>query len=148
MKAVKRWRYYCDHCKKGGQSPYHMRNHEAVCTLNPKRQCKMCGLIEGGNGSELPEMLALLPDPAQFMQVIPADQWSKERVILDDEKIKPLIAAVLPAMRELCQDCPVCLLAAFRQKKIPVPLVDGFNYKEEMKSMFGDINDAKREDYC
>jgi hypothetical protein len=73
MKAVKRWRYYCDHCKKAGASPYHMRNHEESCTLNPARVCKLCARLNGGNGTPLPEMLALLPDPAQHMRAIPAE---------------------------------------------------------------------------
>lgn len=143
MKAVQRWRYYCDFCTKAGQSGYHMKNHERSCTLNPSRVCKMCGLIEGGNGADLQAMMSLLPDPALFMHMV---KFCSEPV-LNDDAIKLLIAAALPAMRELCGNCPVCILAALRQKKIPVPLAEGFDYKEEMKSHFQDINDSREHSY-
>lgn len=34
-------RYYCDFCKKAGLSSFHMRNHEARCTANTARVCRM-----------------------------------------------------------------------------------------------------------
>ena len=36
-------RYYCEHCKKGSGSPSYMKRHEAACTLNPNRICRMHG---------------------------------------------------------------------------------------------------------
>lgn len=48
MKRIKRWRYYCDFCKKAGGSSYHMQNHEVFCTNNPARQCRMCELLGVG----------------------------------------------------------------------------------------------------
>ena len=145
MRAVQRWRYYCEFCKKAGGSKGHMTSHESSCTLNPNRNCKMCTLIDGGNGAALPELLALLPDPDKFMTEHPANEYMDARMELDVEAIKPLIEAALPAMREACQDCPVCLMAALRQKKIPVPIAEGFDYKAEMASMWSDINDSRRE---
>lgn len=147
MKAVQRWRYYCDHCKKSGGSKGHMLSHEQGCTLNPNRICKMCTQISGGQGDMLPSMLELLPDPEQFKKVIPASDYWPEQTELDDEAIKPLIAAALPALRELCENCPLCLMAAFRQKKIPVPMVEGFNYKTELAEMWSDIHDNRDERY-
>ncbi|KKL05738.1 hypothetical protein LCGC14_2603050, partial [marine sediment metagenome] len=46
MKKVKKWRYYCDFCKKSGASEYHMRNHEKHCTSNPNRECRICDKME------------------------------------------------------------------------------------------------------
>lgn len=94
----------------------------------------------------LKEMLELLPDPAKFMKTIPASEYNQEYQLLDDEAIKPLIAAALPELGHLCEHCPVCMLAAFRQKKIPVPIVDGFNYKEEMKETWKEIH-SRLDDY-
>ena len=122
-----------------------MLSHERGCTLNPNRTCKMCTQINGGNGNMLEDMLDLLPDPARFMKVIPAGDFSPEMTVLNDEAIKPLIAAALPALRELCENCPMCLMAAFRQKKIPVPMVEGFNYKAELAEMWTDIHDIRDE---
>jgi hypothetical protein len=88
-------------------------------------------------------MMVLLPDPALHMHMV---EFCSEPV-LNDDAIKPLIAAALPAMRELCGDCPVCILAALRQKKIPVPLAEGFDYKAEMKNHFSTINESREQYY-
>lgn len=45
MRAKMRWRYYCDFCPKAGGSKAHMRTHEASCTRNPDRTCRMCGRV-------------------------------------------------------------------------------------------------------
>ena len=42
MKTKLRQRHYCDFCKKSGGSRYHMERHEKYCTMNPKRECRMC----------------------------------------------------------------------------------------------------------
>jgi len=150
MKTVKRWRYYCDFCKKAGQSGFHMKKHELTCTLNPARACRMCDKIADGGQADMAEMLALLPDPAQYMKTItPKTEGfitDKPFDMLDDEKIAPVIVAALPALRELVSGCPVCIMAAFRQKKIPLPLVEGFNFTKEMNSFWADIN-AERNPY-
>ncbi len=42
MRQAKRWRYYCDFCKKSGGRKDAIENHEKVCTANPNRQCGLC----------------------------------------------------------------------------------------------------------
>lgn len=56
MRREKRWRYYCDFCKKSGASGGHMKRHERGCTLNPERVCGMCRLA----GEEQRPMVELL----------------------------------------------------------------------------------------
>lgn len=153
MRAVKRWRYYCDFCKKAGQSGFHMKNHEAACTLNPARVCRMCVKLAEGSQADMAAMLALLPDPAAFMKTFPEsrewvwDCWETTpgRTALDDEAIKAQIVIALPKLRALTNNCPVCIMAAFRQKQIPLPLVEDFSFTKEMESIWADIN-AEREE--
>ena len=149
MRKVQRWRYYCDYCPKAGQSGFHMATHEKHCTLNPQRECRMCGHISGSKGTDVAEMLALLPDPAGYMRTITdgIDGWMTNEPfdVLDDAKIKPVIDAAMPALRELTENCPVCIMAAFRQRKIPLPLVESFDFKQEMKDMWDGINESKQE---
>lgn len=152
MRRVQRWRYYCDFCKKAGQSGFHMANHERHCTLNPARECRMCEHINGGSGADLAELLALLPDPTACMKTITPDTdgWITQTafVILDDEKIKLLIEAAMPEVRALTDNCPVCIMAAFRQKKIPLPLVESFNFTQEMKDAWSGINKERNNYYA
>jgi hypothetical protein len=153
VKRVQRWRYYCEHCPKAGQSGFHMKNHEASCTLNPARVCRMCVKLAEGAQADMAEMLALLPDPAAFMKTFPAerewviDAWETipARTALDDEAIKAQIVVAMPKLRELVNGCPVCIMAAFRQRKIPLPLAEDFNFTKEMESLWADINSAREE---
>ena len=48
----------------------------------------------------------------------------------------------LPKLRDACGNCPACILAALRQKGIPVPLATGFNFTQEMQSLWADINES------
>ena len=60
MKAVRRWRYYCDHCKKVGGAKCHMERHEAACTANPDRVCGFCAKTGCGSGLSTAELVAVL----------------------------------------------------------------------------------------
>ena len=151
MKAIKKWRYYCDHCKKSGASSFHMAAHERSCTLNPLRSCKCCLRLNGSDGTPLPEMLALLPDPAAFMRQVPEEDFGEwlgsipAHQEMDDEGLRTATHAALPALRELTEDCPVCILAALRQRGIPVPVVTAFNFSEEMKAAQMTMQDLRSE---
>lgn len=46
MRKVKKWRYYCDHCGKGGCSGGHIAKHERGCCANPARVCGVCKAAE------------------------------------------------------------------------------------------------------
>lgn len=85
MRRVKRWRYYCDFCKKaGGRS---LAEHEAHCCGNPNRVCRMCRLIQ-----EVQQPIAALMDA--------------------------LDSGGLDALRLLAAECPACIIAAIKQRRI------------------------------
>lgn len=150
MRAVKRWRYYCDHCKKVSGLRTAMEKHEKGCTLNPKRECGICGFLDGSLGTPLPEMLAILPDPAKFKRMEAWDAGeefggSGEYEVTDDEALAAAVHAVLPQLRELTSNCPACILAALRQRGIPVPIVTEFNWTTEFKDAQSRMADARAE---
>lgn len=137
MKKLQRWRYYCDFCKKAGGSGAAMLAHESSCTLNPDRRCRLCVLTNGGCASTMEELMAPLPDPTEWHA-----KWSEE---LQRELVEKTEAA-MPALRELAQNCPACIMAALRCKKIPVPMVESFKFTEEFASAMSQANDNRRED--
>lgn len=47
MRQAKVWRYWCDHCGKGGCGKGAAIKHEKHCTLNPLRSCRVCGVGPG-----------------------------------------------------------------------------------------------------
>jgi hypothetical protein len=153
MKAVKRWRYYCDHCKKVSGLKTAMEKHETGCTLNPARKCGICGFLEGGSATPLADLIALLPDPAKFIRDVPEEryfdgvEWDTipTRQEQDDPALREATHAVLPKLRELTDDCPACILAALRQRGIPVPLIENFNWTTEFKDAQSRMNDHRAE---
>ena len=61
MKSKRVLRYYCDFCKKSGQSSYHLKRHEQGCTLNPDRKCGIC-LHAGFHQKPMAELTAAFGD--------------------------------------------------------------------------------------
>lgn len=153
MKRVQRWRYYCDFCKKAGNSGGHMKSHEASCTLNPGRVCKLCQKRQkhgGGTQADMAAMLALLPDPKPFESVVhheAVDEWADayDENCFDHAGFNAAMEPALKALRELANECPVCILAALRQKGIPVPVVEGFDFKAELAEFWDGFNDAEEQ---
>ena len=129
MRKIKRWRYYCDFCNKGGGHSGWMKIHEKHCTLNPNRQCRMCEVadIPQQSVNELIE---------KFKSVV--DKQSLESFINDDKK-------ALEELREITEGCPACMLAVIRQ--YPDAIV-AFDFKEESKSFWRNMNDRHAEEEC
>lgn len=150
-KMVKRHR--CDFCNRAGLRAHAMAKHERHCTMNPARSCRTCTLINGGNGPdsvELHALVAILAEPgatakelATFEKTIwrGADADESQLYNLHGE-LQRQIAVALPTLREAADGCPACMLAAIRQAGVPVPLVDGFDFKKEMAEV---LDAARRE---
>ena len=118
-------RYYCDFCRKAGQSKYWISKHERGCTANPGR---ICGLCEHSENEQKPI--------AELVACISAAK--------DDCGIKDV--------SELSNHCPACTLAAIRQSGIlKVEGGDGFpisvpyDFKADMARFWSEQNDAKVE---
>lgn len=142
MRTKKVNRYWCDYCNKAGLQAGAMRKHELHCTLNPNRKCRVCDLLENCR-TPLADLMAMLPDTTAYH----APEYLINGGIEETEhyKLTEAMKAILPAFREASGNCPACMLAAMRLKKVPVPMVEGFDFKAEMKSIFDDINDAREE---
>jgi hypothetical protein len=130
-------RFYCDFCKKANLQKRAMALHENNCTMNPNRGCRVCTLVNGGNGCDLRELLALLPDPTEYN--------NQSYLNMDESiglKLTEAIKEVMPKLRELADECPACIFAALRQKGIYLSMVD-FDYAEEMKNVFSMVNEER-----
>lgn len=140
-KTVKR--YWCDHCKKAGLQAHAMAKHEKHCTLNPSRNCRVCGLLGGSThvGAErMAELVAILPKNVEWE----GDDYGNPS--LRYFSFCDALRAATPALREATDNCPACIMAAIRQAGIPVPLVE-FDFKSEMQNIFDDINAQRRDDW-
>lgn len=145
MKTVLKNVYYCDHCKKRSLASGSMKKHEAGCTLNPNRKCRVCDML-GAAQQPIADLLKLLPDPNDFKRATDHEDWAGHVETYDLIKYDDLAAAtnaVLPAFRKVVEDCPACIMAALRQRGIPVPIVTGYNWTSEMKAIWAMINEEK-----
>jgi len=118
-------RYYCDFCRKAGCSSGHMQKHERHCTMNPDRECRFCAAVDG---KQIPiaTLIAALPT----------------RTVSDFD---PLGSVDIGALREVSSNCPACILAAIRQAKLPVYLVQDFDFKKEVAEFWAERNNERLE---
>ena len=130
MRVKKVNRYYCDYCKKAGCSGGHMKRHEEHCTLNPNRICGVC-LMLNQQQQPISDLLAILPEPI-----------SKEGEFGCTIEAPGLDKAVEKLRIEA--ECPACVMAALRQKGIPIPMTK-FDFKSDMADVWSDVNEANRE---
>ena len=145
MKVKKVNRYWCEFCKKAGLSSGHMRRHENGCTLNPGRICGVCKMDHGDfsptNPAEqkpITEMIALLPDSDKFK----VDNETGGFYFSND--LTKAVNEALPKLREASGNCPACIMAALRQRHIPVPMATDFNWTKEMGEIWSNINESRR----
>ena len=144
MKSKKMWRYKCDFCGKWGGSKYHMTHHECRCTMNPSRECGVCAWKQRLWGDciqrTMVELLTVIGDRAAFIKK--SDEWG-------DTFDEDALGIVLGKLREFTDNCPACILAAFRQSNILLYGVGGFNFKSEMESVLSDLRaDQGERDYA
>lgn len=146
-------RHWCDFCNKAGMQAHSMAKHEKHCTLNPARSCRVCALINGGyevGAEKMGELLALLPDPTAFLQngwnecrCKDCVDWLPRDVPCTNEfkKLHAALEIAMPKLREATDNCPACILAALRQKKITVGMVPDFDFSAEMRTVFANKQD-------
>ena len=143
MRKKRVWRYYCDYCGKGSCSAGAMKQHEAHCTMNPYRTCRVCALMSGEKEappSPMKKMLAVLPPVEAITEISPLTGC---RIV--GEKGHDVLQTVIERLEEAADGCPACMLAALRQKGyldfLPGSL---FDYDKRMKTVFAEVNEAAR----
>ena len=88
---------------------------------------------------DLTALIALLPDPSDYKREFDESGctgWS-------DYDFGDLFKTVLPKLREATRNCPACMMAALRQRGIPILSVDGFNFTAECKRSWAEFNEAQ-----
>jgi hypothetical protein len=130
-------KYFCEYCGKKGYSASHMSRHEKHCTMNPDRKCRMCVIINDYPQLNLKKALSLLPDPKKYETT---DEFGMSYL----ETFEPDVNAAVAKIKDMTP-CPACIMAALRQKGVPVPCATGFDYKKESLEVFYDYNDRESE---
>ena len=132
-------RYYCEFCKKSGGSAGHLKKHEERCTMNPNRHCGVCDLKGKIQQPAMRDLLALVP---RWEEITQEDSYGFISV-----KDKEILGECLKKLREASDSCPACIMAAFRQRGIPVPEVSDFSFTEEMNAVWHEFNNSQVDDH-
>jgi len=123
-KLVRQFR--CEHCNKKMYQRPAMAKHELHCTMNPRRECGVCEMLQEVQ-QPIEIIKNLFPSPRENNDPSPWGTFSKE------------CDAALKELRKITE-CPACILSAIRQSKA---VTYEFDYKEEMKSVMDDVNEDR-----
>ena len=85
------------------------------------------------------KLLLILPNGAEY-------QVEEEEGFISYGTLSNETEKCMRGLRDLTENCPACIMAALRQSNIPVPMVKSFNFTAEMDSIWGDINEAARQE--
>lgn len=136
MRKVKRWKYYCEFCKKSGGHPGYMRKHEFGCTMNPKRVCGMCRII--GNPQQKTESLIAIVN--KYVNTTIDEDYGGFISVQGNTE------AMLKELEDITDNCPACTMAAIRQAGVPISATN-FDYKDACKEFWDAYNEGKSSEY-
>jgi len=132
-------RYYCDCCKKSGCSKGHMATHEAHCTANPGRTCRLCEEVFNPSPAEL---AAIVTTTKAALAAIPqhTNEWGHIEMSID------AVRKVVADVKDATETCPACTLAVLRQAGADMGLVGatGWSFKDELASWWADADEGQR----
>ncbi len=132
MRQAKRWRYYCDFCKKGGGRKDVIVKHERGCTARPDRICGLCDHC----GEVQPKLSVLTEFIDAHCKDLPRYDRDGGRDILSvsGDKLDPMVEE----LGKLANECPACMLAALRQAKTET--YSNFKFKERLDAWWAEEN--------
>lgn len=127
MRREKKWVYYCDFCKKRGLRS--LKTHEAHCTLNPKRSCRLCK--DKLDYPALVDKLKFTTEEGEW----PGNHYSVKSADL----------------MNLAGNCPICaltILRLFMKKRSDDAwsFQTDFNFKAELNAWWADVNERSERD--
>ena len=141
MRQVKRWRYYCDFCKKSGGRKDAIVKHERGCTARPDRVCGLCEHC----GELQPEMIVLTEFIDSYCKDLPRyDNYADisaghDELAVSGDKLDPMVEE----LDKLANNCPACMLAALRQAETET--WSNFSFKAELDEWWAEENSMARE---
>lgn len=134
MKVVKKNVYYCDHCSKRGLSGGHMKTHEAHCTNNPKRTCRLCG------NNSIEQIVTEFKARFTLIDMMVSDLIFGDEVIYQTEVRWTGEPVTLKEIKESVGECPTCTFAILRQAGFNryyfETLLERFEYQKELQHFF------------
>ena len=147
MKAVLKYVYYCDFCKKRYMIKTACEKHEKHCTLNQDRECGLCGIAGRGEDAWHPR-----PNIRKI-----CDKYGKKFILFDRdvyegvEDLVPIYAEPFTTedIIDDCEGCPSCTLTVIRcLGLLSWHFLDKFeyDYKKGLEDFWKEIGDREEEE--
>jgi len=118
--------YYCEYCGK-----HNLRSlaiHEKHCTGNPSRECRLCGRTDS---------VQPLIDKYQKQHIV---EELKESDNFDLRGYKVIQEPKIEDIKDDVDCCPNCVLAIIRGFKTEYTIDFRYQYQEELKIWWDDVN--------
>jgi hypothetical protein len=123
--------YRCDFCGKKKYTKQSMALHELHCTMNPKRECRVCQ----DNQADMKTIKAQLP-------VLDEDYQIEDNFFCG---IEHSFEVKLPAIWVAANGCPMCIFAAVRQAGFPWVYTD---FEKDTEAYLAEKRRMEQEDYA
>jgi len=118
VKIITKKVYYCGYCRK--HSLCSVATHEAHCTLNPNRICRLCERTE-----PLTELI----------------EKYRKQIIIVENSAELSKGANIEDIKKDTGSCPNCTLALIRILKLnKFPLCSSYDYKKALEDYWNDRN--------
>ena len=141
MKTKLKKVYYCDFCKKYRLTKNSMELHEKHCTLNPNRECRVCGNKTMVNKEDV----EFIKKNRVSFQEIKGEIGSTVigSTVIGIEKLKEAVGYLKKK-----HNCPMCIFSILRQalSREELHWAD-FQLKDEMEKYFEKENEENRYGY-
>jgi len=135
MKIKTKKVYYCDFCNKHTLSSYYTQKHEKHCTLNPNRECRMCG-EKKLDKSYIKKANLILKDLLKHKK--------KDSNGIRGDYVEKFNKRLRKEIQEELE-CPICTLAVYRQAGIALFYWFNWNFKDECEEYWAKKNKEEEE---
>ena len=138
MTIKKRTVYYCDYC--GKHSLRSLKIHEKHCTLNPNRECRLCGKRD---------IYKIIP---KYKFEVKKEWFSKgehgEKIIsgIKMAKIERMFRKKMAKLEKEVNYCPACILTVIRCNHYEWPFRPEFDFKKALEEWWKSKNENWDED--
>lgn len=123
--------YRCDFCGKKKYTKHAMTIHELHCTMNPKRECRVCSVYQ----ADIEIIKAQLP-------VLDIDYQIEDNFFCG---IEHAFEKKFKAIKEAANGCPMCIFAALRQAGFPWVYTD---FEKDTEAYLAEKRRMEQEDYA
>ncbi len=127
MKVKMKKVYYCEYCGKHSLRP--LEDHELHCTLNPHRECRLCGTHD------------IYPIIQKYKFDFDTLKKDGEYGCDGSKEMDKVMTEMMKELRNDVENCPVCILTVLSCNKWPAYGKLLFDFKKDRREYWEEQNE-------